>query len=104
MKNFLLIHVSAAGKRNIQDNLEDVVAVFHGSGSTRACEIGKGKDVFKNMMEEPKVGGYNIKYAAVAFADKVTVNFKLLPYSSASQKISQIPYPGGGTNTQAWLF
>ena len=47
--------------------------------------------------------GINTKYAAVTFANDVTVNFKFLPYHEAANKIESIPYPRGLTNTQAAL-
>ena len=100
MKDFL--HIRAAGKRQL-DNIEDIVVVMDGSGSVGPCEFGKGKKALKYMMKESNVGGYDTKYAAVTFASSANVNFKFLPYSTASEKISTIPYPSGSTNTQAGL-
>ena len=42
--------------------------------------------------------GSNTKYAAVTFANSVTVNFMFLPYHEVANKIESIPYPreGGG--------
>ena len=48
--------------------------------------------------------GINTKYAAVTFANSVTVNFRFLPYYKAANKIQSIPYPRGLTNTQAGLI
>ena len=101
MKDFL--HIRAIGKRQIADNIEDIVAIMDGSGSVGACEFGKGKKALKYLMKESDVGGYDTKYAAVTFAFSANVNFKFLPYSTASEKISTIPYPSGSTNTQAGL-
>ena len=56
--------------------------------------------------------GSNTKYAAVTFANSVTVNFMFLPYHEVANKIESIPYPregggGGGvrglTNNQVGL-
>lgn len=43
------------------------------------------------------------KYAAVTFSTSTTANFKFLSSSSASEKIMQLSYPSGSTNTQAAL-
>ena len=75
-----------------------------GSGSIGRCEFNKGKIALSNMMELASASpGINTKYAAVTFANDVTVNFKFLPYHEAANKIESIPYPRGWTNTQAGL-
>ena len=83
---------------------EDIVVVMDGSGSIGRCEFNKGKVALSNMMELASASpGINTKYAAVTFANDVTVNFKFLPYHEAANKIESIPYPRGLTNTQAGL-
>ena len=84
--------------------IEDIVIVMDGSSSIASCEFGKGKKALQHMMRLAEKGRlHDTKYAAVTFATSATVNFKFLPYSSAANKITQITYPGGGTNTQAGL-
>ena len=83
---------------------EHIVVVMDGSGSIGRCEFNKGKIALSNMMELASASpGINTKYAAVTFANSVTVNFKFLPYYKAANKIESIPYPRGLTNTQAGL-
>ena len=90
------------GKRQL--GAEDIVVVMDGSGSIGRCEFNKGKIALSNMMELASASpGINTKYAAVTFANSVTVNFKFLPYHEAANKIESIPYPRGLTNTQAGL-
>ena len=82
---------------------EDIVVVMDGSGSIGSCEFNKGRIALSNMMELASASSINTKYAAVTFANSVTVNFKFLPYHEAANKIESIPYPRGLTNTQAGL-
>ena len=83
--------------------IEDIVIVLDGSGSVGSCEFKKGKEALKHMMKTAHNPRFVSKYAAVTFASSVTVNFKFLSYLSAASKITNIPYPGGMTNTQAGL-
>jgi len=107
MTNFLHIHPKSSFADRVRRNsliIEDIVIVMDGSFSIGSCEFNKGKKALQNMMElannNPKS---DAKYAGITFASSVTVNFKFLPYSAAANKISQISYPGGGTNTAAAL-
>ena len=77
--------------------------VMDGSASVQRCEFDKGKKALQNMMRLANDVRSDTKYAAVTFATSATVNFKFLPYSSAANKITQITYPGGITNTQAGM-
>ena len=93
-----------AGITKRQTVIEDIVIVLDGSESVGRCEFTKGKQALKHMMSTAHNSLYiGSKYAAVTFSCKATVNFKFLPYSSAANKITAIPYPGGSTNTQAGL-
>ena len=80
-----------------------MVIVMDGSGSVDSCQFEKGKKALQHMVELASLSRRVVKFAAVTFASSATVNFNFLPYSSAANEISQIPYPGGGTNTQAGL-
>ena len=82
------------------------MAVVDGSGSIGYCEFDKGRKALKYLMDDAmdSSGGiYNTKYAAVTFASSAYINFKFLPWASAAQRILNIRYPGGATNTQAGL-
>ena len=80
------------------------MVVLDRSGSIGRCEFGKGKKALKNMM---KVANENrnvdTKYAAVSYSNNAVVNFNFLRYSTAARRIMQIPYVGGGSNTQDGL-
>ena len=79
---------------------EDVVIVMDASGSIGSCEFEKGKKALKYMLKLINSKYLeNGKYAAVTFSSSTTVNF----HPSASEKITQFSYPGGGNNTQAAL-
>ena len=92
-----------AGITKRQTVIADIVIVLDGSESVGRCEFTKGKQALKHLMSTLHNSLYDSKYAAVTFSCKATVNFKFLPYSSAANKITAIPYPGGSTNTQAGL-
>ena len=83
--------------------IEDIVIVMDGSGSIMRCEFQKGKKALQHMMGLVNKPRSDVKYAAVTFASSARVNFKFLPYSSAANKITEISYPSGSTNTQAAL-
>ena len=74
-----------------------------GSGSVNSCEFDKGKKALKHMMGLASTSRSDAKYAAVTFGTSASVNFKFLPYATASDEIITIPYPSGSTNTQAGL-
>ena len=105
MTNFLHIRpkTSDRTRRQSPTYIEDIVVVMDGSGSVQRCEFDKGKKALKHMMSLASVSGSDSKYAVVTFASSVDVNFKFLPYSKAAIEIIKMPYPGGGTNTQAGL-
>ena len=91
------------GKR--QFGAEDIVVVMDGSGSIGRCEFDKGKIALSNMMELASASpGISTNYAAVTFATSAKVEFKFKPYTEAGNKIKDIQYPGGETNTQAGLM
>ena len=89
------------GKRSL--GAEDIVVVMDGSGSVGSCEFNKGKIALSNMMELASASGISTNYAAVTFATSAKVEFKFKPYTEAGNKIKDIQYPGGGTNTKAGL-
>ena len=89
------------GKR--QFGAEDIVVVMDGSGSIGRCEFDKGKIALSNMMELASASGISTNYAAITFANSAKVEFQFKPYTEAGNKIKDIQYPGGGTNTQAGL-
>ena len=82
-----------------QKVIEDIVVVMDGSGSIGSCEFTKGKKALQIMIGV----AYGAKVAAVTFASSATVNFNFMPYNLAANKMINIPYPNGGTNTQAGL-
>lgn len=83
---------------------EEVVIVMDASGSIGSCEFEKGKKALKYMLKLINSGDLESgKYAAVTFSTSTTVNFKFLSSSSASEKIMQLSYASGSTNTQAAL-
>ena len=87
-----------------QFGAEDIVVVMDGSGSIGRCEFDKGKIALSNMMGLASANvGISTKYAAVTFANSAKVEFKFKPYARASNKIKDIRYPDGSTNTQAGL-
>ena len=86
-----------------QFGAEDIVVVMDGSGSIGRCEFDKGKIALSNMMELASASGISTNYAAVTFANSAKVEFKFKPYTEAGNKIKDIQYPSGGTNTQAGL-
>ncbi|KAJ7379025.1 hypothetical protein OS493_018819 [Desmophyllum pertusum] len=101
MTNFLRIPYWTSSpqrlsKRNAPGEIEDTVVVVDGSGSVAACEFEKGKKALKYMMAK-------MHNPSLVDANSAQVNFKFLPYSTAATDILNIPYPGGGTNTQAGL-
>lgn len=89
------------GKRQLA--AEDIVVVMDGSGSIGSCEFDKGKIALSNMMKLASASGISTKYAAVTFATSAKVEFKFKPYTEAGNKIKDIRYPNGWTNTQAGL-
>ena len=82
-----------------QNVIEDIVVVMDGSGSIGSCEFTKGKKALQIMIGV----AYGAKVAAVTFASSATVNFKFMPYNLAANKMIDISYPRGSTNTQAGL-
>ena len=70
-----------------------------GSGSVGRCEFERGKKALQRMFKI----AYGAKVAAVTFASSATVNFKFMPYNLAANRMMNINYTGGGTNTQAGL-
>ena len=102
MTSFLYTHIHP-GVRQFPSNIEDIVIVMDGSGSVQRCEFNKGKKALQHMIGLVNITENDVKYAAVTFASSATINFKFLPYSSAANEITQLPYPGGMTNTQAGL-
>ena len=85
-------------------HFEDVIIVMDASGSIGSCEFEKGKKALKYMLKLISSNYFESgKYAAVTFSTSTRVNFKFLNSSSASEKIMQLSYPGGSTNTQAAL-
>ena len=83
---------------------EEVVIVMDASGSIGSCEFEKGKKALKYMLKLINSKDLDSgKYAAVTFSTSTTVNFNFLSPSSASEKIMQLSYPSGSTNTQAAL-
>ena len=104
MTNFLHINPGASGRRKRQMMYEDVVIVMDGSGSVRRCEFNKGKKALKHMILLARENAnYDSKYATVTFASSATVNFKFLPSATAANKVMNIRFPNGMTNTQAGL-
>ena len=96
---------SAIAKRSFHK--EDIVIVMDGSGSVGACEFNEGRKAFIQEIEmcEVKRNGMkpSCRQAAVTFSSGAKRNFNFLPPAQATQKLSSISYPGGGTNTQAGL-
>ena len=94
-------------KRQADTLIVDNVIVIDGSGSVGPCEFERGKTAIKNLMKSANAVAvekkYDQKYAAVTFASSASVNFKFLPYSTAQQRLTMIPFPDGATNTQAGL-
>ena len=86
-----------------QFGAEDIVVVMDGSGSIGRCEFDKGKIALSNMMELASASGISTNYAAVTFANSAKVEFKFKPSAIARNKIKDIQYPGGLTNTKAGL-
>ena len=106
MTNFLHIQPKLLADRFRREeslDIEDIVIVMDGSTSVQTCEFDKGKKALQHMIGLANNGKRDVKYAAVTFSSLATVNFKFLPYHSAENKIKQIRYPGGYTNTQAGL-
>ena len=88
----------------VREHVEEVIIVMDASGSIGSCEFEKGKKALKYMLKFISSQYLeNDKYAAVTFSSSTTVNFKFLNSSSASEKIMQIGYSGGGTNTREAL-
>ena len=86
------------------DHSAEVVIVMDASGSIGSCEFEKGKKALKYMLKLINSKDLDSgKYAAVTFSTSTTVNFNFLSPSSASEKIMQLSYPSGSTNTQAAL-
>lgn len=103
MTNFLHIRPKISARRKRAPFIEDIVVVMDGSGSIGSCEFNKGKKALKHMMGLANVHGSDTKYAAVTYSNSATVNFKFLPYATAANKVMQMSYPNGMTNTQAGL-
>jgi hypothetical protein len=104
LANFIGFHPGKVGKRAITK--EDIVIVMDGSGSVGQCEFSEGPKALTQaieMCEAKEKGSYSCRHAAVTFSSGAIVNFKFLPSAQASQKMSAITYPSGGTNTQAGL-
>ena len=80
------------------------MVVLDGSRSIGRCEFAKGKKALKHTMKMAEnEQRFDIKYAAVSYSNNAVVNFKFLPYSMVANKIMQIRYVGGSTNTQHGL-
>ena len=80
---------------------QDVVIVLDGSGSAGRCEFEKVKEALNRTLET--LYASNSKIAAITFSSSATVNFKFLDPSTAIERITQISFPGGGTNTAGAL-
>ena len=108
MTNFLFINpTNTRRKRKDFTLVIDNVIVMDGSGSVGDCKFKRGKVAIKNLMksanEEADKRRYDEKYAAVTFSTSASENFKFLRYSTAKEKLSEINFPSGSTNTQAGL-
>ncbi|XP_068745207.1 collagen alpha-1(XIV) chain-like [Montipora capricornis] len=108
MQNFL--HIGRPNgfvdrrRRAVNRFFEDIVIVMDGSWSIGNCEFEKGKKALKYMLRlAGSSSGYDSKYAVVTFSTNATVNFKFLSYSAVSERITQLSYPGGFTNTNSGL-
>ena len=93
LRNYFL-NISARTKR--QNFIEDIVVVMDGSRSIGSCEFKKGKKALQNMIGVAS----GAKVAAVTFASSAKVNYKFI---LTANKMINILYPGGYTNTQAGL-
>ncbi len=83
--------------------MQDAVVILDGSGSVGSCEFEKAKQALKNVLDLASLVATANKYAAVTFDDDATTNFNFVANPEAGKKLRQIPYPTGGTNTQAGL-
>ena len=103
MANFIGFHQGRVGKRATVN--EDIVIVMDGSGSVGKCEFDEGRKALTQAIEmcEANGSGYSCRQAAITFATGVKRNFDFLLPAEASQKMSEISYPSGQTNTQAGL-
>lgn len=88
-------------RRQTTEFNQDVVIVLDGSGSAGRCEFEKVKEALNRTLET--LYASNSKIAAITFSSSATVNFKFLDPSTAIERITQIRFPGGGTNTAGAL-
>ena len=103
MTNFLGFSQTAGITKRQSAAIVDTVLILDGSGSVPRCDFSKAKEALKHMMSTLRNPKYDSKFAAVTFSSSATVSFQFLPYSSAANRITTIPYPGGSTNTQEAL-
>ena len=103
MTNFLGFWQTADITKQQSAPIVDTVLILDGSGSVPPCDFSKAKEALKHMMTTLRNPKYDSKFAAVTFSSSATVSFQFLPYSSAANRITTIPYPGGATNTQEAL-
>ena len=105
LRNFMGFQSKLIAKRSFFP--EDIVFVMDGSGSVGKCEFDEGRKAFTEATEMclVKINGIkpSCQQAAVTFSSGAKRNFNFLPPAQASQKLSSVSYPGGGTNTQAGL-
>ena len=74
-----------------------------GSGSIGSAHFEDGKTALRNMMKLEHESGNDTRYAAVTFSDTASVIFAFLSHAESAEEIMNLPYKGGGTNTQAGL-
>ena len=104
MTNFLGFSQTAGITKRQSGAVVDTVLILDGSGSVPRCDFSKAKEALRHMMTTLRNPQYDSKFAAVTFSSRATVSFQFLPYSSAANRITTIPYPGGMTNTQEALL
>ena len=104
VNNFVFLHINTRSPTQNNEVLtKDIVVVLDGSGSIVRNEFDKGKAALRNMIGLERKGENDTNYAAVTFSNSAVINFSFLPYAEAANEILKIPYPSGGTNTQAGL-
>lgn len=84
----------------------DIVFILDSSGSVDFEDFQKTKEFFKTMVGGFQIGSNKVRMASVPFSTATHNTFELSDYTSEyslKQKISNIPYDAGGTNTHLAL-
>lgn len=99
-RHYLIMFLDCGGTK------ADIVFILDSSGSVGRGNFEKTKEFFKTMVGGFQIGPNNVRMASVTFSSEVHDTFQFSEYNSVESlrnRVLNIPYDSGGTNTQRAL-